>query len=129
MTQLSPSVSEARPKALIQALRSLIEVASRSASWGCGHDSDSEDLEDALAAQVAKAEATSQRGEMACRLGWVLYWICFALAGGWAAFGMWAIITSLASEDIGLRQWSMAVGPSLLLYGLGRAFLYILAEE
>jgi hypothetical protein len=86
-------------------------------------------LRSELAANVAKPEVASQRGGMAYRLGWVLYWICFALAGGWAAFGLWAIITSIASDDIGLRQWAMAVGPSLLLYGLGRAFRYILAEE
>ncbi len=101
--------------------------------------SDSNDLEEALeenlklrsqlAAKVAKEEAASERGGMAYRLGWVLYWICFALAGGWAAFGLWAIITSFASDDIGLRQWAMVVGPSLLLYGLGRAFRYILSEE
>jgi hypothetical protein len=56
--------------------------------------SDSDDLEEALrknlrlrselAANVAKPEAPSPRGGMAYGLGWVLYWICFALTGGWA---------------------------------------------
>ena len=63
------------------------------AQWLGGMTSDSDDLEEALrenlklrselADEVSKAKAASQRG-VACRLGWVLYWICltFALLAG-----------------------------------------------
>jgi hypothetical protein len=33
-----------------------------------------------LATKVATAEAASQRGGIAYRLGWVLYWICLTFA-------------------------------------------------
>jgi hypothetical protein len=54
-----------------------------------------------LSTKVAKAEAASQRGGIAYRLGWVrvLYWTCFASGAGF------------------------------LLYGLGRAFRYVLSGE
>ena len=59
--------------------------------WGvCGMTTDSDDLEAALrenlklrrelATNVAKAEAAVQRGGMAYRLGWILYWTCLVFA-------------------------------------------------
>jgi hypothetical protein len=76
-----------------------------------------------LAAEVARAK---QGGGMAYRLGLLLYWICLVLAGGWAAVSPWLVTTSFAG-DIG--QWSVAVGPAMLLYGLGRALRYLLSGE
>jgi len=82
-----------------------------------------------LAAEVAKAK---EGGGIAYRLGWVLYWICLTFAGGIAIlFLLWVISDPSVAEDI--RQ-----SPSLLLlialsclilYGLGRAFRYVLSAE
>jgi hypothetical protein len=61
---------------------------------------------------------------MAIRLGWVLYWTCLALAGAWAVFFMAMVAMPLT--------WGSAtvVGiPALVLYGLGRAFRYVLSGE
>jgi hypothetical protein len=78
--------------------------------------SDSDDLEEALrqnlklrrelADEVAKAK---QPGGIAYRLGWVLYWICLVLAGGWAAVTFWLITTSFAVAVVGIPRQRRAV--------------------
>ena len=88
-----------------------------------------------LGAKVAKANQG-----MAYRLGWVLYWICLVLAGGWAAISLWLITTTGSGTPVGdihlgqwvvihLGQWVVAAAPPLLLYGLGRALRYVLSGE
>jgi hypothetical protein len=81
-----------------------------------------------LAANVTKAEATSQRGGgIVYRLGWVLYWTCLAIIGLWVAW-MAALVAGGSTPD----AWDVVlVGalPLLLLYGLGRAFRYVLSGE
>ena len=101
--------------------------------------SDSDDLEQQLrenlelrrqlAAEVDKARTASQRGGMARRLGWVLYWASAAVALGWAAVTLLMITTSFALANIQLGQWVVALMPPILLYGIGRAFRYILSGE
>ena len=103
---------------------------------GAGMTSDSDDLEEALrenlklrrelASNVAKAEAASQRGGAAYRLGWVLYWSCLvlaALAVLYVGFVLWA---DGALFSLRLAVSAVAV---LLLYGLGRAVRYVLSGE
>jgi hypothetical protein len=94
--------------------------------------SDSDDLEEALrenlklrselADEVSKAKAESQRG-VAYRLGWVLYWICltFALLAG--LMSVFALSGSSEPDAIG------AAFTALVLYGIGRAFRYVLSGE
>ena len=64
------------------------------------------------------------RGGMAYRLGWVLYWTCLVLAGMWAVFFAYCIPWSA-----NLASLVIFAGPSLLLYGLGRGFRYVLSCE
>ena len=107
--------------------------------------SDSDDLEQALqqnlkirrelGVEVGKADgiqpAKQDRG-MVYRLGWVLYWSCLLLAGAWALVCLWLIVTTGSGTPVGdikLGQWLRAIGPSLLLYGLGRAIRYVLSAE
>jgi hypothetical protein len=60
---------------------------------------------------------------MAGRLGWVLYFVS-ALAGGWAV--LFLTLFRLG----GAQDTAMTVGiPALVLYGLGRAFRYVLSGE
>lgn len=69
---------------------------------------------------------------MAYRLGWVLYWTCLLAAGAWAAFfSWWAWADPGVVEDIrGSPYLAIVVAaPSLVLYGLGRAFRYVLSGE
>ena len=112
--------------------------------------SDSNDLEDALrenlklrselAANVTKAEAASQRDGMAYRSGWVLYWACIALAVVWMLglflyVGEGSVPNALDLLVRRLRQdplnaaliWVGATLPAMILYGLGRAFRYVLS--
>ena len=108
-----------------------------------GMTSDSDDLEEALrqnlklrrelVAEVAKAKG---RG-IVYRLGWVLYWASLVLAGGWV-FGMIALLAStkdtipemlgeVVREPLAFLIW---LGhPAIALYGLGRAFRYVLSGE
>jgi hypothetical protein len=108
--------------------------------------SDRDDLEQALqenlklrselAANVAKAKA-SQRGGIAYRFGWVLYLTCLALIVLWL-FGMVALLATskdtipemvgeLMREPLAFLIW--VVFPTVALYGLGRAFRYVLSGE
>ena len=74
-----------------------------------------------------------QRGGVAYRLGWVLYWACLALIGLYAAF--WLLVLQDASwEGIvsDLKDWTTVLGlalPVVGLYALGRAFRYVLSGE
>jgi hypothetical protein len=102
--------------------------------------SDSDDLEQQLqqnlklrrelGAEVAKAK---KRGGMAYRLGWVLYWACLMLIGLYGAY--WLMVTRDASwEGIisDLSDWSVVFAvalPAVALYGLGRAFRYVLSGD
>jgi hypothetical protein len=120
--------------------------------WGEGMTSESDDLEEALrqnlkarrqlAAEVAKAEAVSQRGGIAYRLGWVLYWASILLAVIWMLglflyVGEGSVPNALDLLVRRLRQdplnvtliWVGATLPAMVLYGLGRAFRYVLAGE
>ena len=76
-------------------------------------------------------------GGMAYRLGWVLYWICLALAV------VWVVVLFLGSGEGSkapqfllekLREGPLSFGlffglPPLILYGLGRAFRYVLSRK
>jgi hypothetical protein len=97
--------------------------------------SDSDDLEQQLrenlklrrelAAEVAKAKAATQRSGITYRLGWVLYWICSALA-------LVAVLLSVlaTTSPLGSTEAFLGFGvTALVLYGLGRAFRYVLSGE
>jgi hypothetical protein len=87
-----------------------------------------------LADAVAKAK---QGGGMASRLGWVLYWTCLALAAVWV---LWSLLL-VSDSNGGVLGWAADViprnpfgfllwfSPALALYGLGRAFRYVLSGE
>jgi hypothetical protein len=100
--------------------------------------SDSDDLEEALrenlklrselADEVSKAKAASQRG-VAYRLGSVLYWACLALIAAWVFF--FISVTFWGGEEWGSPYDTIFafVLPILVLYGIGRAFRYVLSGE
>ena len=104
--------------------------------------SDSDDLEKALrenlklrselVGEVSKAKAASQRG-VAYRLGWVLYWACLALAGSWVVGHVWlALHGGLLFDELTKDPLTSLIVfgvPVLALYGLGRAFRYLLSGE
>jgi hypothetical protein len=78
-----------------------------------------------LAANVAKEEAARQRGGMAYRLGWIIYWTCFTVALCW-------VLAVFLSADVNLFRLPVAlawVGPAVVLYGLGRGFRYVLSGK
>jgi hypothetical protein len=82
-----------------------------------------------LAGEVAKAKGSG----IAYRLGWVLYWVCLALIGLYGVF--WLVVLQDASWEaiIGdLKDWTTGLGlalPVVGLYGLGRAFRYVLSGK
>ena len=114
--------------------------------------SDSDDLEQQLrenlklrrqlAAEVDKARAASQRSGIAYRLGWVLYWACILLAVFWM-LGLFLyvgegsvpnavdlLVRRLRQDPLNVTViWVGATLPAMVLYGLGRAFRYVLAGE
>jgi hypothetical protein len=78
------------------------------------------------------ALSAKQGGGIAYRLGWVLYWACLVLAGMWAAFLIWLLMVESSTFDEVRQSPSLAVFatlPALLLYGVGRAFRYVLSGE
>ena len=95
--------------------------------------SDSDDLERQLrenlklrlelAAEVAKAKGANKGSGIAYRLGWVLYWICLLLA---LASGLY-VLGSMAGA--GILSLIAAWMSALALYGIGRAFRYVLSVE
>ncbi len=82
-----------------------------------------------LATEVAKAKG----GRIVYRLGWVVYCTCIALIGLYVAY--WLIVlrdTSWEGIVSDLSDWSVVLAvvlPALVLYGLGRAFRYVLSGE
>jgi len=69
---------------------------------------------------------------MAYRLGCVLYWACLVLAGISAVFFLWLAVSDAGFEEVIRQSPYLAfvfAAPSLLLYGLGRAFRYVLAGD
>jgi hypothetical protein len=65
---------------------------------------------------------------MAHRLGWVLYWACLALAAAYVLIVGSFIPIPPVSEHPGIALTVYGV-PALALYGLGRAFRYVLSGE
>jgi hypothetical protein len=109
--------------------------------------SDSDDLEKALqqnlqirrelGTEIGKVDgiqpAKQDRG-MVCRLGWVLYWACLALIGGWLLFLLLLNNFDLAKLLTEMRTdlanaLLLLFIPIIILYGLGRAFRYVLSGE
>jgi hypothetical protein len=88
-----------------------------------------------LGAEAAKGIAAlnaKQGGGIAYRLGWVLYWACLVLAGMWAVFFLWLAVSDSGFEEVIRQSPYLAfvfAAPPLLLYGLGRAFRYVLAGD
>ena len=82
-------------------------------------------------------ENAKQSGGFAYRLGWVLYWVCLALAV------VWVVVLFLSSGEgtkapqfllEKLREDPLSFGlffglPPLILYGLGRALRYVLSGK
>lgn len=104
--------------------------------------SDSDDLERELrqnlklrrelgveAAKATAAIALEQRSRFAYRLGRSLYWACLVLAVAWAGF----VAFLAGGQDDLSTNWPFYLLvfsiPPLLLYAVGRAFRYILAEK
>ena len=70
---------------------------------------------------------------MGYRLGWTLYWVCLVLIAMYAMFWLavlqgstWEIIRSDLSE---WKVWLALFSPVIVLYGVGRAFRYVLSGE
>jgi len=83
-----------------------------------------------LGTEVAKAKdsSTKQGVGIAPRLGWVLYWIGFAIAIGWAAFILWFVL-SVEGVVADLQQspellFVIAL-PMVIAYVLGRVCRYV----
>jgi Gpi18-like mannosyltransferase len=108
---------------------------------------DSDDLEQALqqnleirrelGAEIGKVDGirpAQQGGGMVYRLGWVLYWACLALIVAWFLFLLFLNDFDLAklltemSTDLASALLLLFI-PILILYGLGRAFRYVLSGE
>ena len=71
---------------------------------------------------------------MAYQLGWVLYFSCLAIALGWALFfGFVVAVESEVGLVAAIRKDPMMLAvagiPALVLYGVGRAFRYVLSKE
>jgi len=107
--------------------------------------SESDDLEQALqqnleirrelGAEIGKVDGIRRskpdRG-IVYRLGWVLYWACLVIAGAWAAFLLWwASVEPGVIQDVRGSSYLavLMMAPFALLYGLGRAFRYVLSAE
>ena len=87
-----------------------------------------------LGAEAAKGKAAlnaKQGGGVAYRLGWVLYWICLVLALLPALVPILVLLDELGLSASGFQRHFALVGAlaALLLYGLGRAFRYVLSGE
>jgi hypothetical protein len=70
---------------------------------------------------------------MAYRLGWALYWTCIVLIGLYVLFWVVTLQGAIWEGILGdLSEWTVwlaVVAPALALYGLGRAFRYVLAGD
>ena len=87
-------------------------------------------LRDQLAREVTKAKGVSQRSGV-YHLGWVLYWACLIVAAVWAVGLLVAVINSPAgpSQILVPVIFAFIFVPALVLYGIGRAFRYVLSGE
>src|SRR5262245_51721852 len=86
-------------------------------------------LRSELGEQVAKAKHVGGR---AYRLGWVLYWVCLALATFSALIAVAALLTELGVISQSQFPRDHILGGALtamILYGVGRAFRYVLSWE
>jgi hypothetical protein len=82
-----------------------------------------------LGEKIAKAKHI---GGWAYRLGWVLYWTCLALAALSALIAVAALLTELwvISQSEFSRDHILGGALSaMILYGVGRAFRYVLSWE
>jgi hypothetical protein len=67
---------------------------------------------------------------MAFFLGWVIYVGCLVLAVGYAVlFILVSVIAVGIDPFVSLGSVAVLVVPALVLYGLGRDFLYLLAGK
>ena len=97
--------------------------------------SDSDDLEEALRENLKLrgelAAKAKEGGEIGYRLGWVLYWICLALGGAWllliVAIDNFEFVRNFPSDPWGTL--ATVIIPAITLYGLGRAFRYVLSGQ
>lgn len=83
-----------------------------------------------LGAEAARAGAAlGAKHGIAYRLGWVLYWIGLATAIGWVPFVLWVASTEGAIKDLQQSPELLVVIalPTVIAYGLGRAFRYLLS--
>jgi len=104
--------------------------------WGARMTSDKDELERALQENLQLrrelgAEAHKASGGKAFRLGWVLYWACLILAAAWVVSLSLVTISSPAGPGQILVPITAAFifVPAFVLYGLGRAFRYVLSGE
>ena len=70
-----------------------------------------------------------QDGGIGYRWGWFLYWSCLVLAVAWAALVALVVGGRGDLQTHWLFYSLVFSGPMILLYGVGRAFRYILSEE
>lgn len=82
-----------------------------------------------VAGEEAMTENAKQSGGFAYRLGWVLYWFCLLLAALWVAIVIFLFKELDRIADWLIQDWGFCVGIPLLLYGLGRAFRYVLSGK
>jgi hypothetical protein len=67
---------------------------------------------------------------MAFWLAWIIYVACLVLAVGYAVlFILVSVIAVGTNPFVSLGSIAMLVVPALVLYGLGRDFLYLLAGK
>ena len=85
--------------------------------------------------QASEAVRGLKRTEknMGYRLGWTLYWVCLGLIAMYVLFWL-AVLQGSTWEAIrsDLSEWKVLLAvssPVLVLYGLGRAFRYVLSGE
>jgi hypothetical protein len=111
---------------------------------GAGMTSGSDDLEQELrrnlklrrelgveAAKGKAALSTKHGDKIAYRLGRVLYWACLIVAAVWAV-GLFVATTNGPagpSQIFVPATFAFIFVPALILYGLGRAFRYVLSGE
>ena len=67
---------------------------------------------------------------MASCLGWIIYVASLVLAAGYAVlFILVSVITVGTNPFVSLGSIAVLVVPALVVYGLGRDFLYLLAGK
>jgi hypothetical protein len=66
---------------------------------------------------------------MAYRLGCVLYWVFLVLAGLYVALWLWLALADTHELWREFQSFIFLSLPAALLYGVGRAFRYVLSNE